>query len=62
MLNKPTHTSGSLIDHVYIKKALMKKVFTNITVEHIYFSNHDAVTIVIHKNYVEFHITPSNLL
>ena len=23
MANKPTHISGSLIDHVYIKKALM---------------------------------------
>ena len=27
MGNKATHISGSLIDHVYIKKALMRKLF-----------------------------------
>ena len=58
MVNKPMHISGSLIDHVYFKKALMEKVFTNVTVENIYFSNHDTVRIAIHKNYVDFHINP----
>ena len=58
MVNKPMHISGSLIDHVYFKKALMEKVLTNVTVENIYFSNHDTVRIVIHKNYVDFHINP----
>ena len=47
MLNKPTHISGSLIDHVYIKKALMEEFVTNITVEKIYFSDQVAVRIVI---------------
>ena len=50
MINKPTHISGSLIDHVYIKKALMEEFFTNVSVENIYFSDHDAVRIAIHKN------------
>ena len=56
MVNKPTHTSGSLIDHVHIKKALMEELFTNVTVENIHFSDHDAVKIATVKNYVVFHI------
>ena len=42
MVNKPTHISGSLIDHVYIKKSLIEEFFSNATVENIYFSDHDA--------------------
>ena len=40
---KPSHIFGSLIDHVYIKKAFLEEFFTNVTVENIY----DAVRIVI---------------
>ena len=53
IINKPTHISGSLIDDVYIKKTLMEKFFTNESVENIYFSDHDAVRIVIEKNAVD---------
>ena len=49
MANKPTHISRSLIDHVYIKKALMEEFFTNITIESIYFSDLDAVRIGTQK-------------
>ena len=28
MVNKPTHISGSLVDHIYIKKDLMEEFFT----------------------------------
>ena len=56
MVNKPTHISGSLIDHVYIKKTLMEEFSTNVTVENIYFSDHDALRIVIKKNAVDFNI------
>ena len=56
MVNKTTHISGCLIDHVYIKKALMEEFFTSVTVENIYFSDHDAVRIVTEKNSVDFHI------
>ena len=62
MVNKPTHISGSLINHVYIKKAFMAEFFTNVTVENIYFSDHDAVRITIEKKYVDFHINPQNLI
>ena len=58
MVNKPTHISGSLIDHVYIKKALMEEFLTKVTVKNIYFSDHDAVRIAIENNYVDFHINP----
>ena len=52
------HISRILIDHVYIKRALMKEFITNVTVENLYFSDHDAVRIVIEKNVVDFHINP----
>lgn len=42
-----THVSGPLIGYVYIKKILMQGLFTNIFVRNIYFSDHNAVTIVI---------------
>ena len=60
MVNKPTHISGSLIDHVFIKKDLMEEFFTNATVQNIYFSDHDAVRILIEKNAVGFYTIPSN--
>ena len=58
MVNKPTHISGSLIDHVYIKKSLIEELFTNATVENIYFWDDDAVRIVIEKNAVDFGTVP----
>ena len=45
MINK----SGSLIDHICIKKNLMKEFETNGTVENIYFLDHDAVRVIIEK-------------
>ena len=52
ILNKPTHISGSLTDHVYIKKTWMYEFSINVTVENIYFSNHDALRIVIEKLFI----------
>ena len=37
MVNKPTHVSGSLIDHVYIQKSLMEEIFTNAAIENFFF-------------------------
>ena len=54
MANEPTHTSGSLTDHVYNKKGLMEEFFSNGTVENIYFSDHDVVRIIIEKNALKF--------
>ena len=58
MVNKPTHISGSLIDHVYIIRALMEEFFINV----IYFSDHEAASIVIKKNSVDFQINRSNMI
>ena len=55
MVNKPTHISGYLIDHIFIKKALMEELFTNVT---FISSDYDAVRIATHKNHVDFHINP----
>ena len=49
-VNKPTYITGSLIDHVYINKALTEEFFTNVTVENSYFSDHDDVRIATEKN------------
>ena len=53
-ISKPRHKSRSLIDHVCIKRALMEDLFTYVTVENIYFSDHDAVRILIKKYSVEY--------
>ena len=58
IVNKATHRSGSLTDHVYVKKTLMEEFSINLTVENIYFSDHDAVRNVIDKNAVDFHTIP----
>ena len=58
IVNKATHISGSLIDHVYVKETLMEEFSINLTVENIYFSDHDAVRTVIDKNAVDFHTIP----
>ena len=50
MVNKPTHLSGSLIDHVYIKNILMEEFFINATVENDFFSD---------KNFVKLHFCKS---
>ena len=38
----------------------MEEFSINLTVENIYFSDHDAVRTVIDKNVVDFHTIPNN--
>ena len=59
-VNKPIHRSGSQIGHAYIKKVLMVEFSTNVIVGNIYFSDHDAVRIVILNNPFDFHTIPQN--
>ena len=47
-----------MIDHGYIKRGLLEEFFANAIVENTYFSDHDAVQIVIEKNSVDFHNVP----
>ena len=58
MVNKATHISGSLMDHLYIKKCLIEEFFTNATVENVYFSDDDAVRMIIEKNGDDFLTIP----
>ena len=58
--NKPIHRSGSQIGHTYIKKVLMVEFSTNVIVENIYFSDHDAVRIVILNSPFDFRTIPQN--
>ena len=61
-VNKPTHISGALIGHVYIKKTLIEELSTNVTVKNICLADHDSVRIVlktvvlIDRNTAEFRI------
>ena len=63
MINKPTHISGSFIAHAYVMliSCLMDELFTNATVGKIYFSDHDAVRVIIERNAVEFDTGPENI-
>ena len=55
MVNKSTYISGSLIDHVDIKKTMMTEFSINATLENIYFSDYDAIKIEIEQNNNHFH-------
>ena len=57
MVRKPAHRSESLIDCVYIKKTLMEKLTTNVSVENIYFSDHDTLRIATEEKSVHFQKT-----
>ena len=54
MVNRQTHKYRSLIDHVYVKKNLMDEFFVNKTVVNTYFSDHDAIIMIIEENAVDF--------
>ena len=60
MVNKPTRIPGSLLDHVYINKTLMRQFSINGTFENIYFSDHDAIRIAFEQNNADFHTVLEN--
>ena len=60
IVNKPTHISESLTDHVHIMKYLIGEFFTNVTVKSIYFSDHDDERTVVEKNAVDLHTIAQN--
>ena len=51
--NETRHISGSQIDHVY-KSALLEELYIKAIVQNIYFSDHDAVRIILQKSEVDF--------
>merc|ERR1712051_1053744 len=48
MIDKPTRSSGKLLDHIYVNDALDKIGFTT-QVDSCYYSDHDIVTIYVSK-------------
>ena len=46
VVQEPTHISGTLIDHVYIKKSLFDILDIRCIVKNTYFSDHDAVIFI----------------
>ena len=47
MVNKPIHISTFLIVHLYMKKAWLEELFTNVTLENISFSGSRCCKIFI---------------
>jgi len=48
-IKEPTCQTGSLIDHIYVNKALKSKtIFTQI--EAVYYSDHDVISLFILKD------------
>ena len=49
VINEPTHISGSLLDHVYVKKDVINEVEVSALVKNVYFSDHDAIKLRLHQ-------------
>ena len=54
VVNKSTHLGGELLDHVYVKEAVLKQFTATCTVLNIYFSDHDAIEFEILAEDVDF--------
>ena len=42
IVNVPTHLSGSLLDHVYVKETMLQEMKLEVILKNVYFSDHDA--------------------
>ena len=52
LVNKGTHISGSLLDHVYVKNEILQKFSVDKTeIVSIYFSDHDVVKFRLQNKY-----------
>ena len=47
VVDKPTHLSGGLLDHIYIRKDFLIGKYFNVNVKNVFFSDHDAVRLNI---------------
>ena len=43
IVNVPTHLSGPLLDHVYVKETMLQEMKFEVILKYISFSDHDAV-------------------
>ena len=56
VVRNPRRLSGSLIDRLYVSKAILDKSQASVTIKNIYFSDHDAVNVelrCIHQSFSE---------
>ena len=56
LVEQATHISGSLIDHVYVKKNILEELHVDVNVQNIFFSDHDAVRIVLTNDQIDFSV------
>ena len=56
VVNEPTHQSGSLLDHIYVKNTIFEKFSISTSTINIYFSDHDAVRLKVTSQDVDFNI------
>lgn len=54
VVNKPTHISGSLIDHIYVRNNLFNIFDIQVLVKNVYFSDHEAIKLRLQKKIPEF--------
>ena len=47
LYDKPTHLGGALLDHVFVKKTVLKQYTVTCSVLNIYFSDQDAIQLEI---------------
>ena len=50
LIERPTFISGSILDHVYVKKSMLSKCLIKADVESVFFSQHDSVKITFESN------------
>ena len=53
ILEEPTHISGSLIDHVYVKKTFYDQIDIHTIIKNTHFSDHDAVKVTLKRKFIE---------
>ena len=57
LVKEPTHLGGSLLDHVYIRKDLLDFYDFTLSVESVFYSDHDAIRLrLFEKKEIDFDI------
>ena len=49
LVSEPTHLGGSILDHVYVKASFRIQCNVSVSIERIFFSDHESVRININE-------------
>ena len=49
VVKEPTHLSGSLLDHIYVRNTVLQEFYISTSVINLYFSDHDAIRLKLQK-------------